>query len=132
MSVANRPTNRPLSPHLQIYRWQLTSVLSILHRATGIALAVGALYLATWVIYAASNAKAYELFQAFNTSIVGRIILGGWLFSAYYHLCNGIRHLFWDAGYGFELKDAYRSGWIVVVVSLIATVLSWIVGLKLI
>ena len=65
-------------------------------------------------------------------SIVGRIILGGWLFSAYYHLCNGIRHLFWDAGYGFDLKVAYRSGWAVVAVSLIATVLSWIVGLKLI
>jgi len=57
---------------------------------------------------------------------------GGWLFSAFYHLCNGIRHLFWDAGYGFELKDAYRSGWTVVVVSLIATALSWIVGLRLI
>jgi len=132
MSVANRPTNRPLSPHLQIYRWQLTSVLSILHRATGIALAVGALYLATWVIYAAASPRAYALFQGFNTSIVGRIVLGGWLFSAFYHLCNGIRHLFWDAGYGFELKDAYRSGWTVVVVSLLATILSWIVGLRLI
>ena len=68
----------------------------------------------------------------FNGSIVGRIILGGWLFSAYYHLCNGIRHLFWDAGYGFALKDADRSGWMVIVISLVATVLSWIVGLKLI
>jgi len=132
MSVANRPTSRPLSPHLQVYRPQLTSVLSILHRATGIALAVGALYLATWVIYAASNPQAYALFQGFNGSIVGRIILGGWLFSAYYHLGNGIRHLFWDAGYGFELKDAYRSGWAVVVVAFVATILSWIVGLKLV
>jgi len=132
MSVANRPVHRPLSPHLQIYKWQLTSVLSILHRATGIALAVGALYLATWVIYAAASPRAYALFQTFNTSIAGRIVLGGWLFSAFYHLCNGIRHLFWDAGYGFELKDAYRSGWIVVAVSLVATALSWIVGLRLI
>ena len=132
MSVANRPSNRPLSPHLQIYKWQLTSVLSILHRATGIALTVGALYLATWVIYAASNPKAYALFQAFNASIVGKLILGGWLFSAFYHLCNGIRHLFWDAGYGFELRDAYRSGWIVVGVSLLATAASWIVGLGLV
>jgi succinate dehydrogenase / fumarate reductase cytochrome b subunit len=65
-------------------------------------------------------------------SIVGRIVLGGWLFCAFYHLCNGIRHLFWDAGYGFELKDAYRSGWIVVAVSLIATAASWVVGLRLI
>lgn len=132
MSVANRPTHRPLSPHLQVYRMPMLAILSILHRATGIALSVGALYLATWVIYAASNAKSYEMFQAFNASIVGRIILGGWLFSAFYHLCNGIRHLFWDAGYGFAIKDAERSGWIVIVISFVATVLSWIVGLRLI
>jgi len=131
MSVANRPVHRPLSPHLQVYRPQITSVLSILHRATGIALSVGALYLATWVIYAAAGPKAYALFQGFNTSILGRIVLGGWLFCAFYHLSNGIRHLFWDAGYGFELKDAYRSGWIVVAVSLIATLASWFVGLRL-
>ncbi|HEY6981828.1 succinate dehydrogenase, cytochrome b556 subunit [Reyranella sp.] len=132
MSVANRPSNRPLSPHLQVYRLQLTSGLSILHRATGIALSVGALYLATWVIYAAGSPRGYEVFQGFNASIMGRILLGGWLFSGFYHLCNGIRHLFWDAGYGFELRDTYRSGWTVVVVSLIATVLSWIVGLRLV
>ena len=132
MSVANRPVQRPLSPHLQVYRPQLTSVLSILHRATGIALSVGALYLALWVMFAASSPATYAGFQSFNTSILGRILLGGWLFSAFYHLCNGIRHLFWDAGYGFELKDAYRSGWIVVAVSLIATLASWIVGLRLV
>ncbi len=132
MSVANRPVHRPLSPHLQVYRPQLTTVLSILHRATGIALSVGALYLATWVIYAAASPKAYALFQGFNTSIVGRVVLGGWLFCAFYHLCNGIRHLFWDAGYGFEIKDAYRSGWIVVVVSAVATLAAWIVGLRLV
>ena len=132
MSVANRPVHRPLSPHLQIYKWQLTSVLSILHRATGIALAVGTLYLAVWVMCAAASPRAYAVFQDFNTSILGRFVLGGWLFSTFFHLCNGIRHLFWDAGYGFEIKDAYRSGWIVVAVSLIATVLSWIVGLRLI
>ena len=132
MSVANRPSSRPLSPHLQIYRPQLTSMLSILHRATGIALSVGALYLATWVIYAAASPQAYAMFQGFNTSIAGRICLGGWLFCGFYHLANGIRHLFWDAGYGFELKDAYRSGWIVVGVSLVATVISWVIGLRLV
>ena len=123
MSVANRPVHRPLSPHLQIYKPQLTSMLSILHRATGIAL---------WVICAAADPATYARFESFNTSILGRIFLGGWLFSAFYHLCNGIRHLFWDAGYGFELKDAYRSGWIVLAVALIATVVSWIVGLRLV
>ena len=131
MSVANRPVHRPLSPHLQVYRPQLTSMLSILHRATGIALAVGALYLAIWVMCAMSP-RAYAYFQSFNGSLLGRFVLGGWLFSAFYHLGNGIRHLFWDAGYGFELKDAYRSGWIVVGVSLVATAVSWIVGLRLI
>ena len=131
MSVANRPVHRPLSPHLQVYRPQLTSVLSILHRATGIALSVGALYLAVWVIYASASPKTYALFQAFNTSILGRLFLAGWLFCMFFHLCNGIRHLFWDAGYGFELKDAYRSGWIVVGVSAVATLVSWIVGLRL-
>jgi len=133
MSVANRPPDRPLSPHLQVYRPQLTSMLSILHRATGIALSVGALYLAVWVITAsATSPRSYAIFSSFNMSILGRIVLGGWLFSAYYHLCNGIRHLFWDAGYGFELKDAYRSGWIVVGVSLVATLVSWVVGLRLV
>ncbi|MBS0519591.1 MAG: succinate dehydrogenase, cytochrome b556 subunit [Proteobacteria bacterium] len=132
MSVANRPSNRPLSPHLQVYRLPLTANLSILHRATGVALAVGALYLATWVIYAASGPRGYAVFQSFNSSILGRIVLGGWLFSLFFHLCNGIRHLFWDAGYGFELKDASRNSWIVVIVALVATAVSWIVGLRLV
>ena len=132
MSVANRPVHRPLSPHLQVYRPQLTSILSILHRATGIALSVGVLYLAVWVVFASASVETYAKFQGFNGSIVGRLVLGGWLFCMFYHLFNGIRHLFWDAGYGFELKDAYRSGWIVVVASLVVTAISWIVVLRLI
>jgi succinate dehydrogenase / fumarate reductase cytochrome b subunit len=131
MSVANRPVHRPLSPHLQVYRWQLTSVLSVLHRATGIALSVGVLYLALWVICASGGANTYAQFQGFNGSILGRIVLGGWLFCLFYHLFNGIRHLFWDAGYGFEIKDAYRTGSIVVAASLVATLAAWIVGLSL-
>ena len=132
MSVANRPVHRPLSPHLQVYKPQLTSVMSILHRATGIALSVGALYLVIWVVFASASPQTYAMFQSFNVSILGRIFLGGWLFCIFYHLCNGIRHLFWDAGIGFELKDAYRSGWIVVGVCLAATLVSWIVGLRLV
>lgn len=132
MSVANRPVRRPLSPHLQVYKPQLTSTLSILHRATGIALSVGALYLVIWVVFASASPRTYAMFQNFNVSILGRIFLGGWLFCIFYHLCNGIRHLFWDAGIGFELKDAYRSGWTVVALSLAATVAAWIVGLRLV
>jgi succinate dehydrogenase / fumarate reductase, cytochrome b subunit len=124
MSVANRPVHRPLSP-------QLTSVLSILHRATGVALSVGALYLVIWVVFASASPGTYAKFQSFNASILGRLVLGGWLFCAWYHLANGIRHLFWDAGYGFELKDAYRRGWTVVGVALAATIVSWVVGLRL-
>lgn len=132
MSVANRPVHRPLSPHLQVYRPQLTSILSILHRATGIALSLGVLYLAVWVMCASAGPETYAKFQAFNGSIVGRFVLGGWLFCVFYHLFNGIRHLFWDAGYGFEIKDAYRSGWLVVAASLVATAIAWIAGLRLI
>ena len=132
MSAANRPTSRPLSPHLQVYRLPFLANLSILHRATGIALSVGALYLATWVVFASASPQTYAMFQGFNGSIVGRIVLGGWLFSLFFHLCNGIRHLFWDAGYGFELKDADRSGWIAVAVAVVATTVAWIVGLRLV
>lgn len=132
MSVANRPVHRPLSPHLQVYRPQLTSTLSILHRATGVALSLGALYLATWVVFASASPATYAIFQSFNGSIVGRIVLGGWLFCLFYHLFNGIRHLFWDAGYGFEIRDAYRNGWLVVAASLVATAASWIAGLRLV
>ena len=123
---------RPLSPHLQIYRWQLTSVLSILHRATGIALALGAILFVSWLGAASDGPESYAKMQNFLGSWIGLLLLFGWSVALFYHLCNGIRHLFWDAGYGFELKDAYRSGWTVVVVSLLATVLSWIVGLRLI
>jgi succinate dehydrogenase / fumarate reductase cytochrome b subunit len=131
MSVANRPSNRPLSPHLQVYRLPITARLSILHRATGVALSLGALYLVAWVVFASANPGTYAKFQAFNTSIVGRFVLGGWLFCLFYHLCNGIRHLFWDAGIGFEIKEAERASYIVIAVSVIATVVSWAVGLRL-
>ena len=129
MSVANRPVHRPLSPHLQVYRPQLTSVLSILHRATGIALSVGALYLATWVVFAAASAPTYAMFQGFNGSIVGRFVLGGWLFSLFFHLFNGIRHLFWDMGYGFEIKTVYQSGYAVIGGTVALTLIAWIAAL---
>src|SRR5690554_6901256 len=107
--------NRPLSPHLQIYRPQLTSVMSILHRATGIVVAVGTLLLVYWLAAAAAGPEAFATAQAFVGSPVGLVLLFGWSVSLFYHLCNGIRHLAWDAGYGFELPTVYRSGWAVVV-----------------
>ena len=123
---------RPLSPDLQIYRPQLTSVLSIPHRLTGVALSAGSPLLVFWLMMAAAGPQSYAALHGFLASWLGLALMLGWTFSLFYHLCNGIRHLFWDAGYGFELKDAYRSGWIVVAVSLIATLVSWIVGLRLV
>jgi succinate dehydrogenase / fumarate reductase cytochrome b subunit len=120
--------NRPLSPHLQVYRPQLTSILSMLHRLTGIALAVGTLLLIYWLVAAASGPEAFDQAQRLIGSILGRLMLLGWTFALFYHLCNGIRHLYWDAGYGFELSTAYRTGWLVMVVSLALTLGSWAVG----
>jgi len=119
---------RPLSPHLQIYQPQLTSVLSVTHRGTGLALAVGTVFLVWWLFAAAFNPGWFGLAQAFWYSWIGRLMLLGWTFSFFYHLCNGIRHLFWDAGWGLELKTAYRSGWTVVGSSIVLTLIAWIAG----
>ena len=120
------PVERPLSPHLQIYKPQLTSVLSFSHRATGVALAVGSLFLVWWLVAAVSGGGAFDAAQAFWGSWLGILMLFGWTFSLFFHLCNGIRHLAWDAGYGFELKEAYASGWAVVAASGVLTVIAWI------
>jgi len=119
---------RPLSPHLQIYKWQLTSVLSITHRATGLALSVGTVLLVWWLLAAASGADAFRVAQGFWYSWIGRLLLLGWSFSLFFHLCNGIRHLCWDAGRGFELKMVYRTGWLVVASSALLTLIAWIAG----
>lgn len=118
-------SQRPLSPHLQIYRLQLTSVLSFTHRSTGIALLVGTLVLVYWLLAAASGAEAYAAAQQLLASWFGRIVLLGFSFALFFHLCNGIRHLFWDAGIGFELKTAYASGTAVIILSIVMTVLAW-------
>ncbi len=118
-------SQRPLSPHLQIYRPQLTSVLSITHRATGVALVVGTLVLVYWLLAVASGAETYASAQYLLGSWFGRIVLLGFSFALFFHLCNGIRHLYWDLGLGFELKTAYASGTAVVVVSIVMTVLAW-------
>jgi succinate dehydrogenase / fumarate reductase cytochrome b subunit len=120
------PVERPLSPHLQIYKPQLTSVLSFSHRATGVALAVGSIFLVWWLVAAVSGGGAFEAAQDFWGSWLGLLLLFGWSFSLFFHLCNGIRHLAWDAGYGFELKEAYASGWAVVAASGVLTVIAWI------
>jgi succinate dehydrogenase / fumarate reductase cytochrome b subunit len=119
---------RPLSPHLQVYKPQLTSVLSILHRMTGVALAVGTLLLVWWLIAAATGAEAFNTVQTVIGSWIGRLLLFGWSFSLFYHLCNGIRHLFWDMGKGFELPTVSASGWAVVIMSVALTGIAWVWG----
>ena len=120
--------DRPLSPHLQVYRPQITSVMSILHRLTGIALAVGTLLLVWWLVAAAAGPDAFATVQGFVGSFIGRILLFGWSWALFYHLCNGIRHLAWDAGCGFELKTVHASGWAVVVASFVLTLVAWAAG----
>ncbi len=116
-------TQRPLSPHLQIYRPQLTSVLSILHRATGVALSVGALVLVAWLVAIAAGPAAYNQSLGIFGSAWFKLLTAGWAFCGFYHLGNGIRHLAWDVGWGFELSQAYASGWAVTAFSFVATAL---------
>ena len=123
------PAPRPLSPHLQIYKPQLTSVLSITHRLTGIVLSTGSVFLVWWLVAASSGGGAFAAAQSFWGSWVGILLLMGWTFSLFFHLSNGIRHLVWDTGYGFELRDAYLSGMIVIAASAILTLVAWIAGL---
>jgi succinate dehydrogenase / fumarate reductase, cytochrome b subunit len=122
------PAARPLSPHLQVYRPQLTSVLSITHRATGVALAAGTVLLVWWLVAAATGPEQFATVQWFLGTWLGKLMLLGWTFSLFFHLCNGIRHLFWDAGVGFELKAAYRSGWLVVFASIVLTAIVWVLA----
>jgi succinate dehydrogenase / fumarate reductase cytochrome b subunit len=116
---------RPLSPHLQVYKPQLTSILSILHRATGVFLILGTLLFVYWLLALAAGPEAYAKAQGFFGSILGRVILFPWTFALFYHLCSGVRHLFWDAGLGFEIKSVYASGIAVVVVSLALTLVAF-------
>ncbi len=120
--------DRPLSPHLQIYAWQWTMALSILHRATGVGLAGGTLLLVWWLLALANGAESFDTVQMVIGSWIGRLCLLGWTWALFYHFCNGIRHLFWDIGVGFELDTARNSGYTVVAASLVFTGLAWIVG----
>jgi len=120
--------DRPLSPHLQIYKMPFTAVLSISHRITGVVMAVGTLVLAYWLVSAAYGPDAYATAQAVLGSVPGRLLLFGWSVALFYHLCNGIRHMFWDAGMGFEIRDAVKSGYITVGAALVLTILAWAIG----
>jgi succinate dehydrogenase / fumarate reductase cytochrome b subunit len=105
---------RPLSPHLQVYRPQITSMLSILHRITGVALTLGAVLVVAWFLAAASGPEAFETVDGLLTSWIGILVLAGSAWALAYHTLNGVRHLVWDMGYGFDLETVAKSGWAVV------------------
>ncbi|MEP3248291.1 MAG: succinate dehydrogenase, cytochrome b556 subunit [Sneathiella sp.] len=116
---------RPLSPHLGIYKPQITMVTSITHRITGVALGAGTLLLTWWLIAAATGPEAYETVNGFISSWFGRLVLFGFTWALFYHLCNGIRHLFWDMGKGFELPTMRKTGMAAIIMSVVLTLLTW-------
>ncbi len=121
----NKKHERPLSPHLQVYRPQLTSVMSILHRATGYALALGTVMLVWMLVAAAAGPDAFVHFHRFTLSLWGQLMLLGWTFALFYHMCNGMRHLFWDTGRLFKIEDAYRAGYLVWLCAFALTAALW-------
>ena len=116
---------RPLSPHLTIYRWPISMTLSILHRITGVALSAGLVVLMIWLLALSFGATAFEPVVTLLGTIIGKLALVGFSFAFFFHFCNGIRHLFWDVGKGFEMRQVNASAWSVVVVSLSLTLLLW-------
>ena len=124
-----KPKTRPLSPHMQIWRWTITMAASITHRATGMALAGGTLFLVWWLIAAASGPETYAVFARVADTLIGEVILFGLLWSLVFHLLNGIRHLAWDLGYGFKIPTSRLTAALVYVFSLLIAGGTFAVGL---
>jgi len=117
---------RPLSPHLQVYRWQITMTMSILHRVSGVVLTFGTFALAWWLMAVAAGGEAYRDAAECLASPLGQVALFGFSLALVYHLLNGIRHLLWDAGWGFEIPEFYASGWTVAILTVVLTALVWV------
>lgn len=118
-------TRRPLSPHVQVYRWQVQMVASILHRATGVALAAGTLLIVWGLLSLASGEQGFMQFKALLGSPVGMLLMFAWSWALFYHLCNGIRHLLQDTGAGYAIPQFIRSSWLSVIGSLLLVVATW-------
>ncbi|HET7308163.1 MAG TPA: succinate dehydrogenase, cytochrome b556 subunit [Gammaproteobacteria bacterium] len=123
-----KTADRPLSPHLQIYKWPLTMATSIMHRASGMWLSIGSAALVFWLICAALGPDSYAIAQSFFHSGWGIALLMLWAMAFFYHLCNGIRHLFWDAGKGFDIHVAHDVSWVVIGIAAACTIVTWIFG----
>jgi len=126
---ARGPQDRPMSPHIQVWRWHVTMFTSIAHRATGMALYVGLLVVAGWVVSLAMGADAFSAYGALLASPIGLLVLFGLTVAFLYHLANGVRHLFWDSGKGFAPKTADMTGWAAIVFGVVAAVLIWTIAL---
>lgn len=127
-STLNSVASRPLSPHLQIYRWSWTMAMSIAHRATGTALYVGTVLLAIWLVMAASGQASFDLAQSLAGSALGRFVLFGYTFALLHHMLGGLRHFVWDLGHGFDHATRMALSRNSLIVSSVLTVLLWIVG----
>lgn len=133
MAIPERPPERlrerPLSPHLQVYRWQVQMVTSILHRATGVVLVLGSLLVVWALLSLAAGAQEWSQFSRFTRSPLGFLVLFGWSWALAFHLINGIRHLVQDAGFGYKVETFIRSSWTSVVGSLVLTALIWLIAI---
>ena len=129
MANAAKPTSRPLSPHLQVYRLPLAAVLSISHRITGVGLSLGLLLLTWWLCSAAYGPDAYDQAMVYIASPLGLLILLGFSVALFFHLCNGIRHLFWDAGRNFEISQTKRGNIYVIIGTIVLTAAAWLLAL---
>jgi len=119
------PRPRPLSPHLEIWRWHVTMLASILHRVSGVGLYIGALILMAWALSLAGGPGSYGAFQNVAGSIIGKLVLAAITLCAFYHLANGVRHLAWDAGFGFRPKTADATAWAAFGFAIAATIVFW-------
>ena len=122
----------PISPHLQIYRWHISSLLSITHRIAGVVNLLALILMFFWLLTFSLSESSYELFLLAINSFFGKFILIGFTWSASFHIFSGIRHLAWDMGYGFEIKTANISGILVILSSLVTTIIFWLLGRGLI
>ncbi len=125
------PLDRPMSPHLQVWRWHVTMACSILTRATGIALYGGALILAGWAVAIASGPDCYAWYKALLGSIPGKIVLFGLTVSVFYHLAAGVRHLVWDSGFGFQPKTADMTGTMSIAFGIAAAIAVWVIAAQM-
>ena len=129
-TASGETRQRPLSPHIQIYRWTLTMFLSILHRATGIALYAGTLLLVWWLMAAATGPEAFALFQSFAGSWIGQIVLFGYIWALFHHMFGGIKHFIWDTGAGFELSTVEWISRGATLIPIVLTLMSWVFAYK--